>query len=147
MGVSAVIGLLAVDQYTKEYRERAEGYDLSRINDVEVPSVIVDRGGKEIGRIFVQNRSLVEFDQVPKVFVNALLAGEDKRFYKHDGVDYVGIARAIYLNWKAGETTQGASTITQQLARNRVSTGGGAEEEQRERDPAQAGGGVFGEAD
>ncbi|MGD7652544.1 MAG: transglycosylase domain-containing protein [Verrucomicrobiales bacterium] len=118
MVLVAAIGLLGVNQYTKEYRERAETYDLTRINDLEIPSVIVDRGGTEIGRIFVQNRSLVGFDRIPKVFIDALLAGEDKRFYDHDGVDYRGIARAVYLNWKAGETTQGASTITQQLARN-----------------------------
>jgi penicillin-binding protein 1A len=55
---------------------------------------------------------------VPEVFIDALRAGEDQRYYTHDGVDYVGIVRAAYLNWKAGETTQGASTITQQLARN-----------------------------
>ena len=55
---------------------------------------------------------------MPKIFIDALRAGEDQRFDSHDGVDYIGVIRAFYLNWKAGETTQGASTITQQLARN-----------------------------
>jgi penicillin-binding protein 1A len=115
---SALVGWMALDLLTKPYRERAQKYDLDRINDVEVPSLILDRQGKEIGRIFVQNRSVIEIDQVPKILIDALRAGEDQRFNTHDGVDYIGIIRAFYLNWRAGETTQGASTITQQLARN-----------------------------
>jgi len=111
-------GWLWVDDYTREYRLRAETYDLERINDLEIPSLIVDRNGKEIGRIFVQNRSVIAVSAVPKVFIDALRAGEDQRFERHSGVDYIGIVRAFYLNWKAGERTQGASTITQQLARN-----------------------------
>ena len=111
-------GWLFFESYTREYRQRAETYDLDRINDLEIPSIIVDRNGKEIGRIFVQNRSVIPVADVPKVFIDALRAGEDQRFESHDGVDYIGVVRAFYLNWKAGETTQGASTITQQLARN-----------------------------
>jgi len=112
------IGLVAVDRFTQPYRERAETYDLARINDLEIPSLILDRNGKEIGRVFVQNRSVIPIAQVPQVFIDALRAGEDQRFETHDGVDYIGIVRAVYLNYRAGETTQGASTITQQLARN-----------------------------
>lgn len=111
-------GWVFVEKYTRGFRERADFYDLERINELEIPSLIVDRNGKEIGRIFVQNRSVIPIKDVPKVFIDALRAGEDQRFETHDGVDYVGVFRAVYLNWKAGETTQGASTITQQLARN-----------------------------
>ena len=120
-----VFGLVAVgvafryvENYTRKYRLRADTYDLERINDLEIPSLIVDRNGKEIGRIFVQNRSVIPIDKVPKVFINTLRAGEDQRFETHEGVDYIGVIRALYLNWKAGGVTQGASTITQQLARN-----------------------------
>jgi penicillin-binding protein 1A len=114
----AVVGWRFFDEFTRDYRARAETYDLKRINDLEIPSLIVDRNGKEIGRIFVQNRSVILIADVPKIFIDALHAGEDQRFDTHDGVDYIGVVRAAYLNWKAGETTQGASTITQQLARN-----------------------------
>ena len=114
----AGIGFVAMERFTRPYRERAETYDLARINDLEIPSLILDRNGKEIGRVFVQNRSVIPIAQVPQVFVDALRAGEDQRFETHDGVDYIGIVRAVWLNYKAGETTQGASTITQQLARN-----------------------------
>jgi len=112
------IGYVSVERYTRPYRERAYTYDLDRINDLEIPSVIVDRNNKEIGRIFVQNRSVIPISEVPSIFIEALKAGEDQRFETHDGIDYIGVVRAQYLNWKAGRRTQGASTLTQQLARN-----------------------------
>lgn len=111
-------GYQYAQNYTQKYRLRAATYDLERINELEIPSLIVDRNGKEIGRFFVQNRSLISIDKVPKTFIDALRAGEDQRFESHQGVDFIGVIRAIYLNWKAGGVTQGASTITQQLARN-----------------------------
>jgi membrane peptidoglycan carboxypeptidase len=115
---ACLVAFLYVDQYTRPYRERALTYDLERINDLEIPSIILDRNGKEIGRIFVQNRSVMSVDDVPDLFIDALKAGEDSRFQTHNGVDYIGIIRALKLNYQAGTTTQGASTITQQLARN-----------------------------
>jgi len=117
--LSCICGVAAwfvVDEYLKPYRERAEIYDMARINDLEIPSIIVDRNGEEIGRFFVQNRAVIPIDDVPQVFINALMSGEDQRFMTHKGVDYVGIARAAWLNYKGNR--QGASTITQQLARN-----------------------------
>jgi penicillin-binding protein 1A len=117
-GLAALVGWAILVHQTREYRERAAKYDLERINDLEIPSLILDRNGREIGRIFVQNRSVISIDEVPEILIDALRAGEDQRFKSHKGVDYIGIIRAVWLNWRAGETTQGASTITQQLARN-----------------------------
>ena len=114
--IGGVGGWIFVKAYTAEYRKRAASYDLDRINELEEPSIILDRNGKEIGRIFVQNRSVVPIEKVPEVFIQALRAGEDSRFLTHHGVDYIGVMRAIILNVKGG--SQGASTITQQLARN-----------------------------
>ncbi len=117
LGIAGGIGgWLFVDDYTRPYRERAATYDLDRINDLEIPSLIVDRNGKEIGRIFVQNRSIIPIDKVPEIFIQALRAGEDSRFMTHDGVDYIGTMRA--LKFTAEGSAQGGSTITQQLARN-----------------------------
>lgn len=116
--IAGFFGFLYMEQYTRGYRERALTYDLGKINNLEIPSVILDRNGKEIGRIFVQNRSVMPIADVPKLFIDTLRAGEDSRFMTHSGVDYIGIARALKLNYQAGTTTQGASTITQQLARN-----------------------------
>lgn len=116
--IAGGFAFLFAEQYTREYRERAVTYDLEQINKLEIPSVILGRSGKEIGRIFVQNRSIMDVEDVPDLFVDALRAGEDSRFLTHGGVDYIGIIRALKLNYEAGTTTQGASTITQQLARN-----------------------------
>lgn len=113
---AGVTGLIFAERYTRGYRERAATYDLDNINILEVPSVILDRNGKEIGRIFVQNRSVIPIRDVPQRFIDALCAGEDSRFFSHNGVDYVGIGRAVKLNLEG--SSQGASTITQQLARN-----------------------------
>jgi penicillin-binding protein 1A len=112
------IGYFAFDHFAEPYRQQAKEYDLERINDLEIPSIILDRNDKEIGRIYVQNRSVIPISKIPKVFIDALRAGEDQRFWDHDGVDYIGIVRAYYLNKKSGRQTQGASTVTQQLARN-----------------------------
>jgi penicillin-binding protein 1A len=114
--VSGVIGYVAAERYTREYRQRAATYDLERINVLEVASLIMDRNDKEIGRIYVQNRSIIPISEVPQKLIDALCAGEDSRFFSHNGVDYIGIARAVKLNLQGG--SQGASTITQQLARN-----------------------------
>lgn len=114
--VTGLIGFIVAHRYTRPYRERAASYNLEQIKEVEIPSIILDRNGKEIGRIYVQNRSLIPIDKVPQRFIDALCAGEDSRFFSHGGVDYVGIVRALKLNLE--DKRQGASTITQQLARN-----------------------------
>lgn len=117
-----IVGLIAWNSYSAPYRDRAMIYDLERINDIEVPSIILDREGREIGRIFVENRSMMAFQDIPDNFVNALKAGEDSRFDSHKGVDYIGVARAsLKIITERGEVTQGASTITQQLARDAYS--------------------------
>ena len=112
------IGALVFHLKTKPFKEAANEYDLSKVNDVEVVSLILDRKGRELGRIFVENRDVVSIKEVPGTMIDALISGEDQRFFEHDGVDRLGVARAVWLNFKAGRQTQGASTITQQLARN-----------------------------
>ena len=120
--IVGIVGWKVFDHYSKPYQERSLTYDLERINDIEVPSLILDRNGKEIGRIFVENRSMIAYEDVPQNFINALKAGEDSRFDTHDGIDYIGVGRAgLKIITNKGEVTQGASTITQQLARDAYS--------------------------
>ncbi len=66
----------------------------------------------------VGNRQIVSLAAVPRVLIDAVLAAEDVRFFTHHGVDYAAVARAAWINWRAARTVEGASTITQQLARN-----------------------------
>ena len=113
--VVAYIGYTIV---SAPYKERAEGYDMDLVDAVELPNLIYDREEREIGRMFVDNRSPVSIEEVPAKMVEALISGEDSRFFEHNGVDYVGIGRATLLNIKSGNQDSGASTLTMQLARN-----------------------------
>jgi penicillin-binding protein 1A len=63
----------------------------------------------------VENRQLVGSEQIPQLIKDAVVAIEDERFYEHQGVDFQGIARALYKDIQAGAVVEGASTITQQL--------------------------------
>jgi len=74
-----------------------------------------------IGHLYAdgrEDRVLVKIAQVPKIFIAILLATEDRRFWTHHGVSPLAIARAAWVNLRAGATLQGGSTITQQLAKN-----------------------------
>src|SRR5216117_1347514 len=71
-----------------------------------------------IGQFFVERRILVPLEKIPRHMVNAVVAIEDSRFFEHRGLDFVGIARAAITNLVSGKIRQGASTITQQLARS-----------------------------
>lgn len=79
---------------------------------------IISSDNVVIAELFTQNRTYISIDQVPDNLKNALIATEDSRFYSHNGVDFFGIARAVVGNLLSGSATgQGASTLTQQLAR------------------------------
>ena len=73
--------------------------------------------GEIIGQFFIERRLYTSIDQIPKALTQAVIAVEDTRFLEHPGLDIVGIARAAWTNLKRGGRFQGASTITQQLAR------------------------------
>lgn len=78
-----------------------------------------DGSRRVIGTIFQgQNRKTATLDQMPSHLLNALVAKEDERFREHAGVDLWGIMRALYVDIRAGEAREGASTITQQYVRN-----------------------------
>lgn len=80
---------------------------------------IFSADGVQLARLCVENRKVVPIEQIPKTLQNATIAFEDKRFYQHQGVDWIGISRALGKNLKSGDLKgQGGSTITQQLARN-----------------------------
>ncbi|MDD3262385.1 MAG: transglycosylase domain-containing protein [Candidatus Absconditabacteria bacterium] len=82
---------------------------------------IFDKNGIQIGEILAENayRHIpVKLDNVPNFLKDSIIAIEDQRFYKHQGIDFVAIARAFRNNIERGSTTQGASTITTQLIRN-----------------------------
>ena len=99
-------------------------FDLSTIGQMPQRSAIYDRNGTFYSRTVGENRVMVHYNQVSQNFVNALISREDSRFYEHHGVDPLGIVRAAIRNLLFGGMKQGASTITQQLARNSFPLGG-----------------------
>ena len=84
----------------------------------KIPLRVYTADGFLIGEFGEERRSLVSIHEVPNVMKQAILAAEDDRFYQHGGVDYIGILRAVGANLAGGGKRQGASTITQQVAKN-----------------------------
>lgn len=84
----------------------------------KIPLRVYTSDGHLIGEFGEERRAVVGIQDVPPVMKNAILAAEDDRFYQHGGVDYLGILRAAAANLAGGGKRQGASTITQQVARN-----------------------------
>jgi penicillin-binding protein 1A len=97
------------------------GLGLVRAYELRQPltgATVLDRRGETIAVIGSRNRSYVPIQQIPVQLQNAVIAVEDARFRRHPGIDPIGIARALLTNLRTGRVTQGASTITQQLAKN-----------------------------
>jgi penicillin-binding protein 1A len=94
--------------------------DVDSLRDIQlqVPLRVYTRDGKLIAAIGEQRRIPVRYEQIPKKLIQAFLATEDDRFFRHHGVDWQGILRAAVANLKAGGIRQGASTITMQVARD-----------------------------
>ena len=118
MMVLAFAGWIALGIVSRHFENRAGEFDISHVGQMESASILYDRNGKEFGKIFIQNRQPVPFDKISPMLVKAVIAAEDNKFYEHDGVDYMGVLRAAIANYRRGKISQGASTVTQQLARN-----------------------------
>jgi penicillin-binding protein 1A len=80
-------------------------------------SRVVDRHGQLVAEWFNERRTVVPMSRVPRVLVLSVLAAEDADFYRHRGLDYAGLLRALLHDTLHGRATQGASTITQQLVK------------------------------
>lgn len=116
--VAAAAGAVTVAGVWLVYTGLARGYDLKKLGAMPERSVVYDVNGVEMGRLHGENRVSVPLTRVSPHFLNALLGREDHRFYDHGGVDYRGLARALVRDLRDRSFTQGASTITMQLARN-----------------------------
>lgn len=79
---------------------------------------VLDRYGNEIGQRGIIQRDSVPVDEIPDHVVKSVLATEDRRFFDHYGIDFLGLLRAMTENVRANSVVQGGSTITQQLAKN-----------------------------
>ena len=86
----------------------------------KLSTIIYDRNGEVIGKVFEQNREYVHYEELPPRMIEALLAIEDTKFFEHPGINFDAIFRAIVKDIKARKFVEGASTITQQLVKNMV---------------------------
>ncbi|TYR34307.1 PBP1A family penicillin-binding protein [Mesorhizobium microcysteis] len=112
LGTVGVIGMLALaipafEETAKDWRSQGD-YAVT----------FLDRYGNEIGQRGIIQRDSVPVDEIPDHVIKAVLATEDRRFFEHFGIDFIGLARAMSENVRANSVVQGGSTITQQLAKN-----------------------------
>jgi penicillin-binding protein 1A len=78
----------------------------------------LDRYGQEVGRRGIKHDDSVPLEQMPKYLIEAVIATEDRRFFEHVGIDFIGVFRALTVDARANGVVQGGSSITQQLAKN-----------------------------
>lgn len=98
-------------------------FDLPSLEEIQtytppISSRVLDCKGRLLGEFFEQKRKIVSLKEIPPYLIDALITVEDKRFYSHPGIDVIRIIGALFYNLKSLSIKQGASTITQQLARN-----------------------------
>jgi len=113
-----LIGGVSVAMVVMDYIEDAPPYQPEKLKPAET-SFIYDHEGNKLSRLHdVQDRKSIALEEIPGHVQDAFIAIEDHRFEDHRGVDPIGIARAAVINYQKDDIVQGASTLTQQLARN-----------------------------
>ena len=118
MAVLGLVGVLAVGGLLWHYSQDLP--DLNQLQNYQ-PSLVTQVYSSDkqlIGQFFIERRILTPLPQIPEHFRRAVIAVEDVRFFEHPGLDYIGILRAAWTNLRRGGKVEGASTITQQLARS-----------------------------
>jgi penicillin-binding protein 1A len=107
--------LLVVHHYEAGLPSVAE---LRAYHPPQVTRVLARDGTTVLAELFTQRRTVVSIASLPAHVKLAVLAAEDAGFYEHEGLNYLGIARAMLVNLRSGTTRQGGSTITQQVVKN-----------------------------
>ena len=113
-----ILGCVAVGMVYVQFKSELPDVESLKTVELQQPMQIYTSDGKLIGEVGEQRRIPVKLENIPEKLIQAVLATEDSRFYEHHGLDPIGIARALMVTINKGGTSQGASTITQQLARN-----------------------------
>src|SRR5438876_5695016 len=106
------------------YGTWAQTFDMKNVGEMPERSTVYDVDGKIYSRLAGANRLKVSLSEISPYFVTAVLAREDTRIYEHKGIDWKGILRALVHDILSGSAKEGASSITQQLARNSLPLGG-----------------------
>src|SRR5260370_39675301 len=100
------------------YSAWAQTFDMKKVGEMPERNTVFDVDGKIYSRLAGANRLKVSLSEVSPLFIAAVLAREDARFYAHQGIDWRGILRALVHDVLSGSAKAGATRITQQLPRN-----------------------------
>lgn len=111
-----MIGLIGIGVFAY-FIATAPKLDVDKL-DVAYGSTFYDQDGDAFAELFEENRVKVEYDDIPDVLIDAIVATEDSRFFEHPGIDIRRIGGAIQANITRGFGSEGASTITQQVVEN-----------------------------
>jgi len=106
------------------YAGWAATFEMKKVGEMPERNTVLDVDGKIYSRLAGANRLKVSLSEVSPFFITAVLAREDTRFYQHGGIDWRGILRAFARDILSRSAKEGASSITQQLARNSLPLGG-----------------------
>jgi penicillin-binding protein 1A len=118
LGLGACSGLLVASSIHMPEVEKIEGFRPGLVTE------LYDRHGAQYANYALERRVMLRQGQIPPLLQNAIIAVEDEHFFQHGGVDLSGILRAAVSNFRAGHITQGASTLTMQVAENLFHTRG-----------------------
>lgn len=115
----AIIGITTVGGVIWHFSQDLPSLDLLQSYQPSLVTTVYSDDRQPIGQFFIERRILTPLADIPKTLTQAVIATEDARFFEHPGLDYVGMLRAAWTNIRhGGRKVEGASTITQQLARS-----------------------------
>ena len=114
--VGSAVGVAALWAFTILPRQLPSVTALETFQPIQGTKVY-DENDELLTEFHVERRIFMPLVQVPQSLRDAVIATEDKRFYSHSGVDPIGVARAVYQNYRRGRIVEGGSTITQQLTK------------------------------
>jgi penicillin-binding protein 1A len=122
LGGCAIVALLAFSGYFFYLLGALPKVD--RLADYRPPilSQVYGEDGSLVGEFYIERRTVVAVDKIPRRLIQAFVSAEDSNFYQHKGIDYLGIARAAVKNVISMRKKEGASTITQQVAKSMLLT-------------------------
>lgn len=116
--VCAIVGATTVAGVIWHFSRDLPSLDLLENYQPSLVTTVYSDDRQPIGQFFIERRILTPLVEIPEMLTQAVIATEDARFFEHPGLDYIGILRAAWTNIRhGGRRVQGASTITQQLAR------------------------------
>ncbi len=134
LGILSLIAICAVYIlviFVQESKKLPSLTTIGNFKPTEGTVIYYSDGKTKMAELVAENRRPIKLEEMGTILVDATVATEDSRFYEHGGVDMHGVVRAIFRNVAGGEMREGASTITQQLARNINELGVGREKKLR----------------